>query len=77
MVLEKAVIEEKISPRDICVLFRQRVDRYSDALKDAVRAKGNHIRVRDESRLQELLSEPVVSLVVDAFWCRSISRSKT
>lgn len=66
-VLVRTVVEEGVSPRDICVLCRRLVKHYSPLLVKAMRAKADVVSVRDESNLQELLSEPLASIVVDAF----------
>lgn len=66
-VLVRTVVDEGIAPRDICVLCRRLVKDYSPLLVKALRAKTDVVSVRDESNLQELLSEPLASIVVDAF----------
>ncbi|QDT07196.1 DNA helicase II [Rubripirellula lacrimiformis] len=67
LVLNELVEDEGVEPRDICVLCRKRVDQYSSNLVDALQQINGLARVRDETKLQDLLAEPLVELVADAF----------
>lgn len=49
-------------PRDFCVLVRQQTGKMTGYLASALAAR--NIQMRDESSLQDLLSEPVVKFVV-------------
>ncbi|MCC9645199.1 ATP-dependent helicase [Rhodopirellula sp. JC740] len=64
--LHHTVEEEEIDPRDICVLCRKKVEAYSSALVLAMRQQTTDIQVRDETKLQDLLAEPIVQTIVDA-----------
>ncbi|GAA4459084.1 ATP-dependent helicase [Novipirellula rosea] len=66
-VLTQTIEIDGISPRDVCVICRQQVSKYSDSLSTAMRARTAAVQVRDESQLQDLLSEPVVTILLDAF----------
>lgn len=54
--------KKDLGPRDIVVLARMKVDRYGCAIIEEANALG--IRARDESEMQDLLSEPCVDVVV-------------
>lgn len=49
-------------PRDFCVLVRQQTSAMIEPLKGSLAARG--IRLRDESQLQDLLSEPVARFLL-------------
>lgn len=50
------------TPRDFCVLARQRTNDIIAILRDQLAGKG--IRIRDESTLQDLVSEPAAVLIL-------------
>jgi superfamily I DNA/RNA helicase len=56
--IETGIRTEGKNPRDFCILVRQRTGKMIEKLKEALSGRG--IRLRDESRLQDLLAEPVV-----------------
>ncbi|MDC0740889.1 UvrD-helicase domain-containing protein [Polyangium mundeleinium] len=60
-----ALIESGVPPRDICILARYHAARYTAATVDSLRRRG--INARLEDALQDLLSEPVVTLLLLAF----------
>jgi superfamily I DNA/RNA helicase len=51
-----------LAPRDICILTRQRVEQYTEVLVQALAEHG--VQGRVESELQDVLSEPVTTIVV-------------
>lgn len=51
-----------VHPRDICLLVKQKPQDYAALLVPALAARG--IKARDEQRHQDLLTEPLVSVVV-------------
>jgi DNA helicase-2/ATP-dependent DNA helicase PcrA len=53
------------NPRDFCIIVRQRTSDMIQQLVEALARRG--IRLRDESRLQDLLSEPVVKFLLAVF----------
>lgn len=57
---------EHVPPEEICVLVRQRPDRYSTGLKEALVQHGISIRVQDA--MQDLLSEPLTRVVLSAMY---------
>ena len=61
--LAAEVLSGKLKPRDICVLTRNRPDRYGHYLCQEL-AKRN-VRARVENELQDLLTEPLVVLLLD------------
>lgn len=60
--IRKWVHEEKVPPRQICILAKQRVHIYGSELVANLRPLG--IKVRVESDLQDLLTEPAVKTLV-------------
>lgn len=60
------LIEQSLSnglkPRDICILVRQKVTDMIGTLRDILKKRA--IKLRDESELQRLLSEPVVEFLL-------------
>ncbi len=56
-------IHAGVTPRDICVLTRQKPEVYGRSLVDALSSQG--IVARVESKLQDLLAEPVTTIVLD------------
>jgi superfamily I DNA/RNA helicase len=61
--IENIINNERIVPRDICILSRNRPDVYSQHLKDVlIRRK---IKARVESEVQDLLSEPLTKLIIN------------
>lgn len=59
--------EEKLEPRDICVLVRNRPDNYGTNLIEAL--YNNGIMARNENKYQDLLSEESVKVVLDILLC--------
>jgi superfamily I DNA/RNA helicase len=51
-----------VKPRDFCVLARQQAGGMTAILQNALREKG--VRLRDESELQDLVSEPAIQVVL-------------
>ncbi|MFO0796081.1 MAG: ATP-dependent helicase [Gemmataceae bacterium] len=57
------VLTDKLHPRDICVLTRNKPDEYTGFLIKELAARG--IRARVETELQDLLVEPLVQVSLD------------
>lgn len=55
--------QERVPPREICILTRQTPERYVPHLQSELSARG--IKTRIEERLQALLAEPITTLVLD------------
>jgi superfamily I DNA/RNA helicase len=53
---------DNLSPRDVCILSRNRPDIYSSLLKQSL--EDNGVKSRVESELQDLLAEPLTSLII-------------
>jgi superfamily I DNA/RNA helicase len=64
--IEHWMTAERLKPRDIAVLVRQRPERYTDDLIAALKAKG--VLGRNESYLQDLLSEDAVQVVLNLMY---------
>lgn len=62
MLIEQGIREEGKKVRDFCILVRQRTGDMIEALKTALASRG--IRLRDESQLQDLLSEPAIKFIL-------------
>jgi superfamily I DNA/RNA helicase len=60
---ESWVVEEKIHPRDICVLTRSKPADYTNVLIQALLKR--NLRARVETELQDLLVEPLVLVAMD------------
>jgi DNA helicase II / ATP-dependent DNA helicase PcrA len=56
------ITNDGLAPRDICILTRQRVEQYTEVLVQALAEQG--IQGRVESELQDLLAEPITTLVI-------------
>lgn len=63
--VDRLVVSDEIPPREICILTRNRPADYTQALRSALSEKG--IEARIESELQDMLSEPVVTLLLHVF----------
>lgn len=57
--------DDKIPPREICVLTRNRTEQYSETLRAALATR--NIAARVENELQDLLTEPIADLILNAF----------
>lgn len=62
-----------LKPRDICILTRNRPADYTESIRAALAAK--HIEARVESELQDVLSEPVSTLLLHALKLATRPRS--
>ena len=59
----KATIKQDgVSPRDICILVKQKADVYASEILASLEEAG--IRARNESELQDLLTEPVAQVLI-------------
>lgn len=54
-----------LKPRDFCILVRQKTTDMIGTLQDILKIRG--IKLRDESKLQDLLTEPVVEFLIAIF----------
>ena len=63
-VIQRGLQVDGKRPRDFCILVRQRTGQMIESLRTEVGSRG--IRLRDESQLQDLLTEPVIQFVVAA-----------
>ena len=61
--IEEWLKKEEISPKDICVIVKQKSDKYGIDLIEAL--DGKKIIARDESKLQDLLAEDCVLILLD------------
>ena len=57
------ILDEGLDSRDICIIVKQRPDLYAEQLIDDLHKK--NIQARNESQLQDLLTENVVKIVLD------------
>lgn len=62
LTISEWITENEIPCREICILVRQTPNRYVDKLIDKLRQSG--IKARIESELQDLLAEPITSLLI-------------
>lgn len=60
--IQRSFDEKGYGPRDVCILVRQRCAEMIVPLQEALHESG--LRIRDESELQGLLSEPFVEILV-------------
>jgi hypothetical protein len=67
----RALEQDGITPRDVCILVKQKAAVYSSAIIAALEAVG--IRARNESELQDLLAEPITRILV-AFLTLGVSQ---
>ena len=56
------MLKASCSPRDICILVRQKPSSFLKSLTST--AENSGIQIRDESQIQDLLAEPVIKLLV-------------
>ena len=62
----KWINEDKIDPRDICILVKQQLSKYAGNLIDYFNKYG--IAARDESKFQDLLTEEVIVFIVNILY---------
>lgn len=62
----KWINEDKINPRDICILVKQQLSKYAGNLIDYFNEFG--VAARDESKYQDLLTEEVVVFIVNTLY---------
>lgn len=55
--------KDKLQPRDICVLTRNLPERYTELLRERLESK--NVPARVEAKLQDLLSEPLTSALLE------------
>lgn len=63
----KKWIGDGVYPRDICILVKQQLKVYVGDLIDYFRANG--VRARDETELQNLLTEPLILFFINLLYC--------
>jgi superfamily I DNA/RNA helicase len=57
------IAQDKIVPRDICILTRLRNPAYTDKLRNTLRAQG--VKSRVENEMQDLLAEPLTVVLIN------------
>lgn len=65
--MNKWILKDSLNPRDICIIVKQRPDTYYKLLAKELSAYG--IKIRNESLLQDLISEECVNILLDAILC--------
>ena len=65
--INKWISEDSLNPEDICILVKQRPDNYYGLLASELNAYD--IKIRNESLLQDLISEECVNILLDAILC--------
>jgi DNA helicase-2/ATP-dependent DNA helicase PcrA len=70
--VESGIASEGLTPRSFCILARQRTASIITALQRELATRG--IRLRDESTLQDLLSEPITELLLSLLRLATRSR---
>lgn len=60
--VSREIVAEGLKPRDFCVLVRQQTSSMVEILRRALGAR--NVRLRDESSLQDLLTEPVTEIIL-------------
>ncbi len=63
----------KINPRDICILVKQQLNKYAGELIKYFNKNG--IKARDESALQDLLTEDVILFIINVLYVISDKKS--
>ncbi len=58
-----AINNDKIKPEEICILSKQRVDKYAKSIMKALENAG--IESRLETEYQDILSDPLIRLLID------------
>lgn len=71
--IAEGIASEGLVPRDFCVIARQRTSEMIRILQSALTERG--VQIRDESRLQDLLSEPAVCLVMAVLRLATVTRA--
>lgn len=60
--IQEWMTQDTLGPRDICILSRQTPEKYATTLQNKLNEAG--IKARIESELQDLLSEPVIDMLL-------------
>ena len=68
-----AISKGELAPRDFAVLVRQRASQYVNQLKPLFQQSG--VRLRDESRLQDILAERLTEVLLLFLRCGSLKRA--
>ena len=71
--LKEWVDVDKVPPREICILTRQKPEVYCNLLLKKLVDVGVHARI--ESQLQDILAEPVTTLLIDFFAVATLGRA--
>lgn len=64
--ISKYIKDEYLSPRDICILVKQQLNNYTGELISYFNEKG--IPARDESQLQDLLTENIILFLINVLY---------
>ncbi len=65
--IRKWIDDEGLTPNDICIIVKQKPDEYYGILNDEM-AKYD-VKIRNESKLQDLISEECVRILLDVIIC--------
>lgn len=65
--INKWILDDNLNPEDICILVKQRPDTCYELLASELNTYG--IKIRNESLLQDLISEECVNILLDAILC--------
>ncbi len=61
------ILEDSLNPEDICILVKQRPDTYYELLASKLDIYG--VKIRNESLLQDLISEECVNILLEIILC--------
>jgi superfamily I DNA/RNA helicase len=64
--IKKAIVDESIDPRDVCILVKQQLPVYADIIIDALNNVG--ISARNEDKYQNYLTEEIVKYLVNLLY---------
>lgn len=64
---KKWIVDDGLTPNDICIIVKQKPDEYYGILIDEMAKYG--VKIRNESKLQDLISEECVRILLDVITC--------
>ncbi len=65
--IRKWIDDDGLTPNDICIIVKQKPDEYYGILNDEMTKYG--VKIRNESKLQDLISEECVRILLDVIIC--------
>lgn len=65
--IQKMIETEKLNPREICILVKQRPDQYGEMIINKLSELG--IKARNEARYQDFLKEDIVHILLHSIYC--------